>query len=90
MGQKSNETESLTLLARCQSASRLFSLQGNFLALLCCNVFKLCHSVLSFQAFLQRSVGNARQNFVACLFAASVVGFDATVGITQEWNSEST
>ena len=70
-------------MARCQSASRLFSLQGNFLALLCCNVFKLCHSVLSFQAFLQRSVGNARQNFVACLFAASVVGFDATVGNTR-------
>ena len=78
-----NETESLTLLARCQSASRLFSLQVNFLALLCCNVFKLCHSVLSFQAFLQRSVGNACQNFVACLFASSVVGFDATVGNTR-------
>ena len=58
----------------------LVQLAFNFLALLCCNVFKLCHSVLSFQAFLQRSVG---QNFVACLFAASVVGFDATVGNTR-------
>ena len=32
---------------------------------------------------MQRSVGNARQNFVACLYAASVVDIDATVGNTR-------